>query len=303
MFEWSDLRVFLAVARDGSTVAAAKALGINQTTVARRIAALEEAVQLRLFDRRQDGYRLSEAGAALVEHAEKVETAAAALEQEIRRQHRCLGGVIRVTTTEEFANAVLAPWLAEFMDLYPDIRVEMVPSDRRLDLAAGEADVAIRAQKQPDDPGVVVRKLSDSRWALYCSEAYAERRSAPRCVEDLADHSIISADGPLARIDPFQWLARAASEESIRSRCASLSNLLAAVRAGHGVGPLPTSLASRDADLVQCLDMPDFGYGYYLVVNAALKDAPRVRAFLDFIAARASVLRRLLDVKPQGEQS
>jgi DNA-binding transcriptional LysR family regulator len=204
---------------------------------------------------------------------------------------------------EEFANAVLAPWLAEFMELYPDIRVEMIASERLLDLAAGEADVAIRAQKQPDDLGLTVRKLSDSRWALYCSKAYAERRGAPRRIDDLARHNIITAGGPLSQNDPFQWLAQAAPRESVRSRCASVSTLLAAVRAGHGVGPLPTSLASRHADLVQCLSMPDFGYGYYLIANAALKDAPRVRAFLDFIAARASVLRRMLDVKPRGEQS
>jgi DNA-binding transcriptional LysR family regulator len=295
VFEWSDLRVFLAVARDGSTVAAAKALGVNQTTVARRIAALEGATGLRLFDRRQDGYRLSEAGAALVEHAEKVEAAVAALEKVVGAQQRHLGGVIRVTTPEELANRVVTPWLTEFMDLYPDIRIEMVAAERRLDLAAGEADVAIRAQKQPDDPGVVVRKLSDGPWALYCSEPYAEKRGAPCSVEELACHNIIGGDGPLLRLDPYQWLAEVAPPANVRSKCVSLLNVLAAIKAGHGVGALPCSQGVHEPALVECMPMPDFGYSYYLVANAAVKDVPRVRAFLDFIIARAAAMRHLLD--------
>lgn len=302
MFEWSDLRVFLAVARVGSTVAAAKAIGVNQTTVARRIAALEAATGLRLFDRRQDGYRLSEAGAALLGHAEKVETAVGMVEKAVASRQRELGGVVRVTTTEELAIAVVTPWLTEFMELYPDIRIEMVASERRLDLAAGEADVAIRAQKRPDDPGVVVRKLSDGPWALYCGQGYEKKRGAPRSVEDLACHSVIGGDGSLMKLDPYQWLAEAVPESSVRSRCVSLLNVLSAAKADQGVAALPCSMAVREPALVECFAMPNFGYGYYLVVNAALKDVPRVRAFLDFIITRGSAMRHLLDGRSHHQE-
>jgi DNA-binding transcriptional LysR family regulator len=184
MFEWGDLRIFLAVARSGSTLAAARTLGVNQTTVARRVAALEAATGLRLFDRRQDGYRLSEDGSVLVAPAEKVEQAAAGLEQTVGQQRRHFGGVVRVTSTEMIANDILTPWIAEFMEVYPQIRVETIATERRLDLAGGEADIAIRSQKEPDDPGVVYRRLAPGAWALYCSRAYAERRGVPRSVED-----------------------------------------------------------------------------------------------------------------------
>jgi DNA-binding transcriptional LysR family regulator len=295
MFEWNDIRVFLSVARSGSTLAAAKSLGVNQTTVARRIAALEAATGLRLFDRRQDGYRLSEDGAALVAHAEQVEQAATGLEQAVGRQRRSLGGVIRVTTTETLATDVLTPWIAEFMDLYPEIRVETIASERRLDLAAGEADVAIRAQKKPDDAGVVYRRLSRTPWALYCSRAYAERRGVPRSVEDLKVHSVIGVDGLITRLDPFQWLIEVTPPENFRFKCVSLVNMVAAIKAGHGVGPLPCSQALHQPSLVECFAMPDFGYSFFLVTNAALKDAPRIRAFNDFIVARAATARHLLD--------
>jgi DNA-binding transcriptional LysR family regulator len=171
----------------------------------------------------------------------------------------------------------------------------MVASEQRLDLAAGEADVAIRAQKRPDDSGVVVRKLSDGPWALYCSQTYAARRGAPGSIEDLARHAVIGGDGPLMRLDPFQWLAQVTPEASIRSRCVNLLNMFAAIRAGHGVGALPCSQAVHEPTLIECLAMPDFGYGYYLVTNAAVKDVPRVRAFVDFIVTRASAMRHLLD--------
>ena len=295
MFEWSDLRILLAVARHGSTLAAAKALGVNQTTVARRIAALEAATGVRFFDRRNDGYRLSECGKALLERAEKVEEEVLAFESAVRAQKRELGGSVRLTTTEVLANAVVTPWLAEFMEQFPDIRVEMVATERRLDLAAGEADVAIRAQKRPDDSGVVVQRLSDAPWSLYCSVAYAERRGIPRSVDELVHHNLIGGDGPLASLDPFLWLKEAIPPECVRSSCVSVLNMLSAVKAGHGVGALPCSQAVHEPTLTECFAMPDFGYGYYLVTNAALKDVPRVRALLDFISARAFSMRYLLD--------
>src|SRR5258708_1826183 len=166
MYDWGDLRFFLAAARAGSTLGAARELRVNQTTVARRIAALEDALGARLFDRHQDGYRLSEAGTAILGQAEHVAAEAETLERLIAQRSRQLSGVIRVTTVEIIANMMLTPWLSEFMDLYPDIRVEVIVTDQRLDLSRGEADIAIRAGYMPTGSGVVVRKLADAPWAL-----------------------------------------------------------------------------------------------------------------------------------------
>jgi DNA-binding transcriptional LysR family regulator len=162
MYDWGDLRFFLAAARAGSTLGAARELMVNQTTVARRIAALEEALGARLFDRHQDGYRLSEAGAAILAQAEHVAVEAETLERLVAQRSRQLSGVIRVTTVESVANMMLTPWLTEFMDLYPDIRVEVIVTDLRLDLPRGEADIAIRAGYMPKGSGIVVRKLADA---------------------------------------------------------------------------------------------------------------------------------------------
>jgi DNA-binding transcriptional LysR family regulator len=292
MYDWGDLRFFLATARKGSTLAAARELGVNQTTIARRIAALETALSVRLFDRHRDGYRLSEAGAAIVTQAERIAAEAEAFERLVAQHKRDLSGVIRVTTPESFAEIVLTPWLAEFIDLYPDIKVEVIATDRRFDLARGEADIAIRATKQPREPGIVARKLADSRWGVYCSHRYAAKHGAPACADDLNDHLFIGADGVLTTLDMFVWLAKVAPRAKIRSVCNSISNMLVAVKTGHGVGALPRELAQ--SELIECFPLPNNGaYGWYLIVREALKDVPRVKAFTQFIAARAGTLKRL----------
>jgi len=297
MYEWSDLRIFLAVARQGSTVAAARVLGVNQTTVARRVAALEADLNLRLFDRRQDGYRPTEAAAALLRQAERVELEAETFNRLVAQQSRQLSGVIRLTTMEALAYFVLTPWLGEFMELYPDIRVDVIATEQRLDLARGEADMAIRVYMgRPTDPGIVFRRLAAAPWAVYCSRAYAARHGQPETAEELNEHLVIGADGPLAKRIPFAWLAAAAPRATVRHVCTSIVNVCAAILAGHGVGPQPHIMAAIKPDLVKCFDLPDFDHHFYLVTSETLKDVPRVRAFNDFITARAT---NMLEAKPR----
>lgn len=295
MYEWGDLRLLLAVAEEGSTLAAARVLGVNHTTVARRVAALEAALGVRLFDRRPDGYRLSEAGQALLPQAARVREEAGTLLRLAARHQRALAGVIRVTTTEGLANAVFTPWLGDFMEAYPEIRVEMIADERRLDLARGEADIAIRATKSPEGAGLVGRRIADAPWAVYCSRGYAARRGVPADAAALAEHWLIGADGALAEVDPFAWLARVAPGAVVRNVCSSIVNMVFAIRAGNGVGPLPCSMAVAEPELVECFPMPDFGYRLFLLTREELKDLPRVRAFNDFIVARAVTMRHVLE--------
>jgi DNA-binding transcriptional LysR family regulator len=291
--EWGDLKFFLATARRGSTLAAARELGVNQTTIARRIAALEAALSIRLVDRNRDGYRLTEAGAAILAQAERVASEAESVERLVEQGKRDLAGVIRVTATEMFADVVLTPWLAEFIDIYPDIKVELIATERCLDLGRREADIAIRASHQPREPGVLVRKLAACPWGLYCSRAYATKYGAPACADDLKDHLLIGADGNLSTLDPLIWLGKAAPRATVRSVCSTISNTLVAIRTGHGVGALPRDIGIAQKDLIECCPMPDFNYGWYLITREALRDVPRVKAFNKFIVARASTLKRL----------
>ena len=295
MHDWGDLKFFLATARSGSTMAAARTLGVNQTTVARRISALEAALSIRLFTRNQDGYRVTEAGTAVLAHAERMALEAEALERVLMQRKRNLSGIVRVTTTETFAKLILAPLLSEFMELYPDIQIELIASDDRLDLAKGEADVAIRISYMPKERGIVARKFANNPWALYCSSNYAAKHGSPKTPEELNYHLLIGADGILARHDPYIWLAANAPRGKVRSVCNTVTSAVAAIKSSHGVGALPCAIAVLEPGLIECIALPQFKYGYYLITRADIKDLPRVKAFNQFLISRVAKVKHVLE--------
>src|SRR5687767_9090962 len=145
MFDWNDLKPFLAVARSGTTLAAARRLRVSQPTVVRRIAALEQATGTTLFDRRRTGYALTETGRDMLPLAEAAEAAMERIEESLASRSRRLAGSIRVTAAEPLANLFLAPAVVAFRRTHPDVEVQLLLCDEFLDLARGEADVALRA--------------------------------------------------------------------------------------------------------------------------------------------------------------
>lgn len=296
MYDWTDVKYFLATARAGSTLAAARQLGVNQTTVARRISSLEAALSVRLFDRHRHGYRVSQAGAAILDHAGRMADEAETLERLCAQRNRNLSGVVRVTTTENIANTLLTPLLTEFMELYPHINVEVIAAAGRLDLSRGEADVAIRAGPMPTEAGITVRKLANDRWSLFCSRSYAAKYGAPESPEELNQHVIIGSQGFLARLEPFIWLERTAPSARVRTAGNTIANALAAVRAGQGVGPLPCAVkVFEGADLIECFALPAFELGYYLLARTDIRDLPHMKAFTEFIVSNAPALKRVLE--------
>ena len=296
MYDWSDVKFFLAVARGGSTLAAARVLRVNQTTVVRRIEALEAALKTQLFIRNQDGYRLSEAGVELLAQAERVATEADTLERLAAQRDRNLSGVIRVTTIEKVASLILTPMLAEFVELHPEVKVEVICADHRLDLARGDAEIAIRAGNLPNEPGIVVRRLADDPWAVYCSPAYAAKHGVPKCADDLNSHWIIGVEGHFSNLTPFVWLANAAPRGRVRHVCNSGANMLAAIKAGHGVGILPKiTVYGDETELIECFAGPDWDSGFYLATRADMKDVPRIKAFGEFIVARMAAAKPILE--------
>ena len=298
--DWNDLRHFLAVARSGSTLAAAERLHVNQSTVARRIAALEEALGLALFARSQAGYRLTEAGEELLPAAERVELEVETVRRLSEQRLRRLAGTVRVTASEALANTFLNPCLREFNDLYPDVRIEVAIADRSLDIARGEADVALRAGVQKGEGAIVVRKLRDLEWSIYCSRDYARRNGCPQTAEEMRGHAVVDGDGSVASLPGILWLKRHAGSDRVVAKSNSLTHLAAAVRAGLGLGALPCQIGELDSELIRCIEPPSELYStLWLVTRADIKDEPRVRTFTDFITARTVSMRHLFELKPR----
>src|SRR5947207_9135122 len=193
MFDWNDLRYFLAVARHRSTIAAGKSLGLSQSTVHRRVSELERRLGRQLIARHPTGYRLTEFGDALLPYAERVEAAAGDLELRVKDTCRELSGVIRVTCPEPIVYRMTKSSLIDrFHARHPALRVEFVTSDRYLDLSKGEVDVAFRSGDTDDE--LVGRKIADSIWAVYASRSYVERHGQPARVEDLSLHPLVGFD-------------------------------------------------------------------------------------------------------------
>jgi DNA-binding transcriptional LysR family regulator len=292
MFDWNDLKYFLAVARHGSTIAAGKALGISQSTVHRRLSELERCIGRPLVTRHTSGYQLTDFGKELQPYAERIELAVGEFERHISDSVRDISGVIRVTCPEPIVQD-LAVVIERFHARYPKLRVEFVMSDRYLDLAKGDADVALRSGDTDDE--LVGRKIADSIWAVYASRGYIERHGKPERVEDLSQHPLVSFEERLSKHRAVQWLNTVAPDAKIVARNNSVLGLIYAVKSGVGIGPLPLALAERESDLVRVLGpVPELSRSWRILAHPDLRRTPRVSAFFDFIIAEREALKPIL---------
>lgn len=287
MFDWDLVRYFLAVARSGSTLTAATALRESQPTVARRIAALEEALGMTLFDRRRTGYSLTQEGRALLVEAEHVEASALRFWGRANANTRDLSGTIRLTTFDVFANLTLGPALQRFSRLHPDVQVEVLVTDKVLDLASGEADIAIRAGERPATGALVSRKIGETDWTPFCSRAYAEAHGHPTSLEALNGHVLIGGEDNLAALPAMRWLIENAPGSPVRYRANAVQNLAASVKAGLGISVLPCAFFSRDLDLLPCIMPPpaELRSTAWLVTHERIRSAPHIRAMMNFLPA------------------
>ncbi|MDQ3077392.1 MAG: LysR family transcriptional regulator [Pseudomonadota bacterium] len=295
MFDWNDLRYFLAVAERGSTLAAGHALRVSQTTVARRIAALEQAVALPLFDRRQAGYALTPAGEQLLSHARTVEAAASGFGDAAAGHARDLSGTVRLTTEDIFAQTLLGPMLRELHDLQPQILIDLDTAQAIRDLGAGEADIALRSTKLAQPAGIVGRRLCVDDWTLYCSRDYAARHGVPKNVEQLKSHALVGGGGGNLWRAYEAWIQELGLEEQVAIHHGSSTGLLSAVRSGFGIAVLPCIVADDEPDLIRCLP-PRRGHGrvMWLLTHERVRHAPRVRVVIDFLYERLK--RRVSDL-------
>ena len=299
--DWDDLRFFLAVAREGSTLAAGRALRTSQTTVARRIAALEQALGFPLFEKRQAGYALTPTGEELVAKAEAAERALDAFAEAAAARSRDVSGNVRITTEEIYAITLLTPLLTELHQLHPDIVIELDTSQKVRDLGAGEADISLRSTKSTEAGGLVGRRLCIDDWALYCSRAYGERHGVPQTVAELRNHSFIGGGGGNLWIHYQAWLQALGLEQQVAMHHATSGGLLSGVRAGFGIAVLPCVVADADPDLIRCIPpRGDHGRVLWLFTHQRVRHTPRVRTVIDFLYERLMRHIRQLEVKREA---
>ncbi len=277
MEQWDDLRYFLAVARAGGLSSAARDLGVEASTVHRRIGQLEDRLSTRLFNRLPRGVRLTTAGQDLMKSMERVESEIFASERRVLGHDASLAGVVRIAAAEDVASYLLTEILLELRTKHPAISLEIVIGNARLSLSRGEADIAIRiGGAQTHDPDVVARTVGELRGGLYASEAYLERHGRPRRSRDLAGHALVAGHGNLQAISaPLEALIQ---EPSSVYRADTVSHLAVATAAGFGIALLPCFIGPHFPTLTRLFPkLPLAMAPLWVLVHHEVRRAPRVQ--------------------------
>jgi DNA-binding transcriptional LysR family regulator len=237
---WDDLRYILAVHRHGSLARAAKALGLNKSTISRRIAAIESELGVVLMQRTAAGYEFTAAGETAALAAERMERTVNELVGAVGEVDRQAKGTVRVTVPAWFAQYLIIPELAEFRRTHPGLDVHLITTDEVLDLGRREADIALR-NVRPTQQSLIVRKGGLLDFAMYASREYIALHGMPRDREDLASHHLIAYRDAIAYVQAHRWINDLA--ERVAFRASDAASMLDAVAAGLGIGVLPCILA------------------------------------------------------------
>lgn len=298
MLTWDDLRSFLAIARHGSLSGAARALGVQQSTMGRRLAGLEARAGARLLQKTPAGYVLTSAGEVVLGHVERIEVEALAVERAISGQDVRLEGVVRVTAVETFAVEILSPLLATFRQRYPRIAIELLVGTRSLSLARREADVALRLARLPQ-ADIAVRKLADIATGLYASADYLARFGMPDFAAGAVGHGVILAHEALMQTPEMAWLQEIAARATVTMRTNSRYAMRAAAIDGIGVACLarylgdPAAAEGRLVPLLPPCQPPT--RELWLAVHRDIRLMPRVRALTEYLSGAIKGLRSALE--------
>lgn len=293
--DWDNLRYFLELSRAGTLTAAARRLGVDHTTVARRIQALERGIGAQLFLREASGHRLTEAGRRLLPQVEDMEqsfrklefSAPASTEEE-------LSGVVRVGVTEAFSTVILAPALATFARQHPRLVIDLLALPRQVNLSRREANIVISLERPARGP-VLTTRLCDYSLHLYAAKHYLAQHPPVRSLNDLRELSFIGYVEDLLFSKELQYLDEDHRPERIALRSTSLLAQYQATRAAAGVAVLPAFLAERDALLQRVLpDQVRFVRRFWMSMPTENRPLPRMKAVWDLIRSTVDASRNLL---------
>lgn len=280
---WDDVRIFLAVARAGQILGAAKRLGLNHATVSRRVAALEESLGTQLFHRLTTGSELTPAGERLMESAERMEADMIAARAELGGEGETVSGTVRIGAPDGFGVAFLAQQLGNLTAQHPGLSVQLVPVPRSFSLSRREADIAITVER-PTEGRLVAQKLVDYTLNLYASRAYLDENPAPSRVEDLKHHRLVGYVPDLIISRTLDYATEIYDGWEAAYSVSSALGQVEAVRAGFGIGILHTFIARNHPELVELKLTQPIRRNYWLVYHESMRPSRRVQKVAEFIS-------------------
>ncbi|WP_048644944.1 LysR family transcriptional regulator [Nitratireductor soli] len=279
---WDDVRVFLAVARAGQILGAAKRLELNHATVSRRVAALEEAIGAKLFHRLTTGTELTAAGEQLLATAERMEADMIAARAEIAGESEDVTGTVRIGAPDGFGVAFLAPRLGALTARHPGLSVQLVPVPRSFSLSRREADIAITVDR-PTEGRLVAGKLVDYTLGLYASRAYAAEHGLPKSAGELRNHRLVGYVPDLIFSPTLDYATEISENWTTDFAVSSAMGQMEAVRAGTGIGILHTFIARGHDDLLRLEWAGPIRRSYWIVYHESMRPTRRIQAAAAFI--------------------
>lgn len=299
--DWDDLRYVLAVAAEGSLAGAARALGVNHTTVLRRVGAFEARLGLRLFERLPAGYVLTAGGEELIDAARRIDETVAGLERKLMGRDLQLTGSVRVTTTDSLAASLLPDILAAFRAAHPGISIELAVSNMMFNLTRRDADVAIRPSLDAPE-ALIGRRVSALAFAVYASPAFLGTSHIEP--EDFKRYTWVAPDDSLADTSILRWMRTALPDAEVALQADSLLALCHAAAAGLGLAALPCYLGDTSPGLLRVSPpIEEMATALWLLTHADLRRTARVRAFMGFAADAFMRQRALLEGRVGGQSA
>jgi DNA-binding transcriptional LysR family regulator len=290
--DWDKLRIFHAAAQAGSFTHAGENLNMSQSAVSRQVSGLEQDLGVALFHRHARGLILTEQGEHLFRTVNDVMQKLEGVRSRLTEASEKPTGPLRLTTTVGLGSTWLTDRIHEFIDLYPDVRLQLILDDEELDLGMREADVAIRL-RQPTQPDLIQRRLFTVHMHLYAAPSYLERFGRPKTLAELDGHRLVTFGVPVPQyLKDVNWLEVAGRDPgNPRLPILRINNLLSiknAITRGIGIAVLPDYMVGKDTALERLLpeaEVPSFST--YFVYPAELKNSARVHVFRDFLVAKA----------------
>ncbi len=295
--EWDDFRLVKIIAEANGLAGAAEKLGVNHSTVFRRLGQMEENLGVKLFERHRTGYVLTTAGEEMTALAEQMEENVTAFARKLAGQAVAPAGELRVTTNDTLLVHLLTPIFARFITACPEMRLDVVLANQALNLSKRDADVAIRATDDPPET-LVGRRVATIAWAIYGRRVDFPDVRGPDDVTlaDLFDRHWVALGDNLATLKVARFVREHVAPENLVYKVNTVLGLAEAVEAGTGIGPLPCFIADASPNLVRLSDTnADFAAGLWLLTHPDLRQSARVRAFMDFMAAEITKQKKRIE--------
>ncbi|MDX2322105.1 MAG: LysR family transcriptional regulator [Moritella sp.] len=287
-FSWDDYKIAYQVAIDGSLSQAGKSLNINHATVLRRINQLETALEVKLFFRHQRGYKVTDAGAILIEQLPELFASFSKLEHQLQNVESHISGELRISTISSYSSQ-LAPALKAFRDIYPAIRIMLLSTDDIVPLESGAAHVSLRVGPRPNGPDLIVKELTRFKTSYYASADYIKVFGQPTTNNTLNNHYWILPTADKYRIPFVRHIVDNIDKDKIVFQSNHFPDVNQAVIEGMGIGPMGEHQAKLYPSLVQVtLDLPESEEAMWFVYHKDSKYSARVKCFYEFLVQRLS---------------